>query len=296
MTQMAVQPNLFDSPLYGDVKGERSVAEFPFFALTKTPTMDPIVYEGGNVTIEVRPSSTGVATIYDKGVLLYIASLMVEKIEKGETVGQEFVFTAHDFFRATAGNGSVHAYDSLKAALERLQGTQIRTNIEAGGEGEEGFFSWLEHAKLQYVKGEGDTKRMKAVKVRLCDWMFRAILMDRRIATYSIDYFQLGPIQRRLYEIALANCEQQEAYAVDLEVLWRKVGCNDRLAKLKSMLKQIAEKDTLPEYRVELQETTVPSTGRGRPKVETTVVFRPKPQNAPRLSGRRSRQNQAMAA
>src|SRR3546814_7341010 len=47
----------FDSPLHGDVRGERSIMAFPFFALTKVAQMKPIEYHSENVSIEVRPRS-----------------------------------------------------------------------------------------------------------------------------------------------------------------------------------------------------------------------------------------------
>ena len=84
--------------------------------------------------------------------MLYIASLMAGKIERSEEVGQDLIFTAHDLFSVTGANHSARSYQRLSEALERLQGTQIKTNIEAGGEGEEGFFSWLSEAQLHYSK------------------------------------------------------------------------------------------------------------------------------------------------
>src|SRR6478672_13760663 len=164
---------LLDSPLYGEIRGERSLMAFPFFALSKNAWMKPLSYAHANVTIEVRPSASGVATIYDKEIVLYIASLMAAKLEAGEDVAQDFVFTAHDLFSVTGANHSARSYQRLSEALERLQGTQIKTNIEAGGEGEEGFFSWLSEAKLHYSKTKTGEKRLKAVKVRLCDWLYR---------------------------------------------------------------------------------------------------------------------------
>jgi plasmid replication initiation protein len=65
---------------------------------------------------------------------------------------QDFYFTAHDLFRVTGVSGSSRSYTRLSDALERLQGTQIKTNIEAGGEGQAGFFSWLSDAQLHYTK------------------------------------------------------------------------------------------------------------------------------------------------
>lgn len=94
--------------------------------------MTPMVFESGEVQIEINPSRTGVATIYDKEILLYIASLMAERAEKGDRI---MTFTANNFFRVIGTNSSARSYTSLKASLNRLQGTQIIINIETDGEG-----------------------------------------------------------------------------------------------------------------------------------------------------------------
>lgn len=73
MTRPPVRPrDLFhlDSPLLGEIRGERSLMAFPFFALSKTAWMKPLTYHHANVSIEVRPSAKGVATIYDKEIVL----------------------------------------------------------------------------------------------------------------------------------------------------------------------------------------------------------------------------------
>lgn len=273
-----------DSPLYGEVRGERSIMTFPFFALTKTVQMKPIEYKFGDVSIEVHPGAGGVATIYDKEIVLYIASLMLAKIDKGEFVDGAFTFTANDFFRVTGTSQSSRSYDRLSDALERLQGTQIRTNIEAGGEGEDGFFSWLSEAKMQYTRGKNGERRLKAVKVRLCDWLLRAIEKDRQILSYHHDYFKLGPIERRIYELARSHCPDEEAYEVDLETLQRQVGSQDTATRFKHALKKFAEADDLPEYQLDLHDTViVPKVDEGAPKRRgrretlTTVVITPRP-------------------
>lgn len=159
-----------DSPFTAEIRGERSLMAFPFFGLAKTAWMKPLTYgHPPPVSIEVCPSASGVTTIYDKEIVLYVASLMAAKLEAGEEVAQDFVFTAHDLFTVTGSNHSALSYGRLSEALERLQETQIKTNIEAGGEGEEGFFSWLSEARLHYSDTRTGERRLKAVKVRLCD-------------------------------------------------------------------------------------------------------------------------------
>ena len=244
---------LLDSPLHGEIRGERSLMAFPFFALSKNAWMKPLTYDTEKVSIEVRPSASGVATIYDKEIVLYIASLMAAKLEAGEDVAQDFVFTAHDLFSVTGNNYSARSYNRLSEALERLQGTQIKTNIEAGGEGEEGFFSWLSEAKLHYTKTRTGERRLKAVKVRLCDWLFRAILLDRHVLDYATAYFQLGPIERRIYEVAHSTCDG-DTLEIDLANFRLQIGYQNPLANFRSALKQIAGTDTIPDYDLELVE------------------------------------------
>ena len=276
----AAQPqrDLFrlDSPLHGEIRGERSLMAFPFFALSKNAWMKPLSYNHASVSIEVRPSANGVATIYDKEIVLYIASLMAAKMEAGEDVAQDFVFTAHDLFSVTGANHFARSYARLSEALERLQGTQIKTNIEAGGEGEEGFFSWLSEARLHYTKTRTGERRLKAVKVRLCDWLYRAILRDRQVLNYATAYFQLGPIERRIYEVARATAEEGRL-EVDLATFRLQIGYQNPLPNFRSALKGIAGSDLIPDYHVELTEDAEaapePEGKRGRRASPVRVVI-----------------------
>jgi plasmid replication initiation protein len=238
------------------------------------------------VSIEVRPSASGVATIYDKEIVLYIASLMAAKLEAGEHVEQDFIFTAHDLFSVTGSNHSARSYGRLSEALERLQGTQIKTNIEAGGEGEEGFFSWLSEAKLHYSKTKSGERRLKAVKVRLCDWLFRAILLDRHVLDYAAAYFQLGPIERRIYEVARSTCEEG-GLDLDLATFRLQIGYQNPLSNFKAALKQIVATDGIPDYHLELveseaaeEEGAAPRRGRKAPQNRVVITPRPQPGQA----------------
>lgn len=274
------QRDLFelDSPLYADVHGERTVAEFPFFALSKHPQMTPMVFENGSARIEINPSKTGVATIYDKEILLYIASLMAERMERGEKVDRVMSFTANDLFRVTSTNPSARSYDMLKASLARLQGTQIITNIETGGEGSDSAFSWLLKADIKYIKASNGDRRVKKIEVMVCDWLYRAILQDKRIAAYHLAFFKLGPIERRLYELAKFNCVDETGFEIDMETLAQRVGCaSDKrgLEHFKRQLRSVADNQTLPEYEVRLTEEKVSSPRGGRPKIKTFVTFSP---------------------
>lgn len=273
------QGDLFvlDSPLLTEIRGEHSLMAYPFFALSKTAWKRSLIYKTESVSIEIGPGPRGVATIYDKEVLLYIASLLVSKLDAGEAVAQDFYFTAHDLFRVTGVNGSARSYSRLSDALERLQGTQIKTNIEAGGEGQSGFFSWLSEAQLHYTKNKGGDMRLKGVKVRLCDWLYRAILRDRRVLEYSPTYFQLGPVERRLYEVARSTC-QDGAVQVELDDLRLQLGYQNSLKHFRHVMKGIVEENCIPDYHINLGDGSsadAPAAKR-RTTAATTVTITPK--------------------
>ena len=118
------QLGLFDSPLRGDVSNDRRMMVWGFFALdTSRKSMDPIVYDDGLRRIEVKPSYSGMANVVDKDFIIYIASLMREKMEKGERPAQKFTFTANDFCRVSdQGRQEVDALDhgrAVRLALPR---------------------------------------------------------------------------------------------------------------------------------------------------------------------------------
>lgn len=261
----------FDSPLMSGLQGERSLMAYPFFALAKTVWTKPLVYKTDSVSIEIGPGPKGIATIYDKEILLYIASLLVAKLDAGQAVSQDFYFTANDLFRVTGVNSSSRSYRRLSDALERLQGTQIKTDIEAGGEGEAGFFSWLEAARLHYTKNDNGERRLKAVRVRLCDWLFRAILRDRHVLEYAPSYFQLGPVERRLYEVARSSCVDG-AVSITLEKLRLQLGYQSSSRHFKAILKSVIESDSIPGFTFSIANQDGDAGLRSR-KVASEIVL-----------------------
>jgi plasmid replication initiation protein len=243
---------LLDSPLLGKVKNDRTMMVWNFFALSKERVTELPLFRDDQlgVRIEVVGTKYGVATVYDKEVLIYIASLMQDKLNRGEMVNQRFTFTAHDYFRVCKIMPGGRAYERLAGALERLQGTQIRTNIETGGEGSDKWFSWLKDAQTDYrIDPISGDKMLKSVTVELCDWLYRAILKDGRMLTYSERYFDLAPLERRLYEIARAHCGSQGGFRMNIEKLRRRVGASMQLKRFKLRLLELqGQKNCLPDY------------------------------------------------
>jgi plasmid replication initiation protein len=244
-----------DSPLDGSVSGQSDLMAYPFFSLSKTPSKRPIRFVEANVMVEVRPSDSGVATIYDKEILIYLASLAIERLERGDSFDGVLTFTAYDFFKLAGLSGaSGKNYQRLAGALDRLQGTQVRTTIETGGVSIDGWFSWISEAQVIFTRDPKGQKRARAFRVRITDWLVRAIAMDGSVLNYDREYFRLSAIERRLYEIARAGCVRDEPMIITLPILRERVGVTSPLKKFRQLVAEIARRDTLPSYAIALLE------------------------------------------
>ncbi|MBB3694955.1 replication initiator protein A [Sphingomonas sp. BK580] len=277
-----------DSPLQGKVRGERSIMDYPLFSLAKKPQTEPQVHEIEGISIEIRPSGGGIATMYDKEIVLYAISHINARHRRGERVDNAVVFAAHDFFRATGvSRPSKRDYDRFQEALGRLQGTQIKTNIRTGNAGSKGWFSWFSEAVSTTRRMPDGSDQLEFVKVILCEWLYRAITRDREIYQYHDDYFRLSLYERRLYELAHCYAREDE-HEMPIERFAQKIGSSATIKKLKNTLKEIEAEDRIPEYRVELRdiiedEPAIDSLGRKRKKVRSVVVMRPRKGDSTRM-------------
>lgn len=239
-----------DSPLEGAINGQTDLMAYPFFGLSKTAAKHAIRFVEGAVSVEVRPSESGVATIYDKEILIYLASLAIERLQRGDDFDGVLTFTAYDFFKLAGLSGaSGKNYQRLTASLDRLQGTQVRTTIETGGVNIDGWFSWISEAQVLFTQDSRGNRRARAFRVRITDWLVRAIVADGSVLSYDPAYFRLTAIERRVYEIARAGCVGGGPIAMDLATLRQRVGVTSPLKKFRQLLAQIIERDELPTYR-----------------------------------------------
>ena len=239
-----------DSPLTGDVSNDRNTMLHSFFAL-KSARTNPIEYKADGVEIVVQGTKSGIATINDKEILVYICSIASQKLSRGEQVSQKFRFTAHDFFSVTGKTPGGKTYRYFAVALERLQGTQIKTNLVTGGRRERTWFSWLKSARMETAVWSNGHEAMKAIEVELCDWLWRAIIDDRATLISSEGYFYLPPLERKLYEVGYAECADRATAAVPLEELRRRMGVSTDLRHFRHNLGKTITKGALKGFVIE---------------------------------------------
>ena len=227
----------------------------PIFSLSTKPDHRKRRYESGTNYLEVRPAPDGLATIHDRDVLIYCISQIMAALNDGRKVSQTIRLRAYDLLKATNRMTNGQGYEGLKAALNRLQGTQIETNIVTGGVEQIDIFSIIDRARILRETRDG---RMQEIEIKLSDWVFNAI-EHREVLTLHRDYFRLRkPLGRRMYELARKHCGRQREWTITLELLQKKCGSNSTLREFRRLVRAIAQQDSLhghmPDYAVTLDE------------------------------------------
>lgn len=249
------QVDLFiDRLLDAPIKDDQALMEFPFFSLQKNKRMKPFVYDDGNVQIRVEPGHTGMATIWDKDILIYIASILNSRVEAGENPGPKVRFNVHDFLISTGRSTGRSDYERFHKAIDRLLGTVIKTSIESDQTVNRGGFAWIKGYQTHERVNKNGKKVTVWAQLELNDWMYRALVKDRRVLSINSDYFRLGGLERRLYELARKKTGRQPVWEVSIGKLQQRCGATCTPAKFKWQLKQIQKEDKLPDYSLQVHE------------------------------------------
>ena len=226
-------------------KDDMGSMEHPLFSLSTRPDLRILAYAHNGVTVTVVPSVRGLATLFDKDILIYCISQLMAAINRGQPVARTLGLTAHDLMIATNRETSGDGYARLCEAFERLAGTRITTNMVTGGlEATTGFGLIESWQILRATKGG----RMVQVTVTLSEWLYRAVLA-KSVLTLHRDYFRLRkPLERRIYELARKHCGRQPEWRVSIEVLARKSGSASPRRVFRRMIRDMIATDHLPEY------------------------------------------------
>ncbi|GAB1257288.1 replication initiator protein A [Aurantivibrio plasticivorans] len=246
------QAELFVCDIFDAVpKGDIASMEHPIFSLSTNPDMKNRRYEHGNKWLEVHPSSYGLATVHDRDVLIFCISQVIGAINDGRPISKTLRFNAIDLLIATNRGTDGRAYGRLKSAMNRLQGTQIETNILTGGKEQIDIFSLVDRVKIVRETREG---QMLEIEIALSEWVFNAI-EAKEVLTYSPKYFRLRkPLERRLYDLARKHCGQKENWAISTEKLRKKSGSVSSIGEFNRLLESIINDDKehnhLPDYSI----------------------------------------------
>lgn len=230
--------------------------EHPFYSLSKKPETRVRRYEHNGNWVEITPSVKGLATIYDKDILIYCISQIMAKLRDGIKIDSPRVrINTHDLLRFTNRGTAGKDYAALSEAIDRLAGTRITTNIQTGKEEQYDNFGLIDAASLR--RKHGLDGRLMWCEIKLSDWVFNAIRANE-VLTLHPDYFRLRkPLERRVYEVARKHCGQQPQWKISIETLLKKSGSQSEMKRFRQMIKGLAEHNHLPDYMVTLQDDLV---------------------------------------
>ena len=242
---------LVDLPL----RDQKDTMERPFFALDKNGRQQEIDYTSPDgktwVNVSANPKY-GMATIYDADILIWCASQYMELVNRGEKhIPQTIQFHPYDLLKSIGKNPKGKTqYERLRAALDRLKFTGVKTSIRAAGMKKNASFGWLDNWTELIDEKTGKSKGMTITPPK---WFYEGVLMKGGVLSIHQDYFQLtGGFERWLYKVARKHAGMQDnGFFIALPTLYEKSGIVSPYKVFKNRIKKIAERDELPDYHLE---------------------------------------------
>ncbi len=239
--------------------------ETPLFSLTsgRKPDTRVKVYQHNGEIFEITPSAAGHATIFDKDILLYCISYLMEAINREEPVSKRVKITLHDFVTTTMRSTGGKNYKLVTEALKRLKGTQIvSTVLERLVAEEEGRSAIKDIRRITgvgliedwQVNVDEQTGRMESILITLPEWLFINI---KRGAVLKInpEYFGLRRgLDRRLYEIGRKHTGKKNSWKIGVDLLHKKSGSTADLRKFRQMLAVSISKNLIPDFNLEYED------------------------------------------
>lgn len=246
-------PDLFLCDITDAVlKDDMASMSHPIFTLSKKPDRSSRRYDSPDGSwLEVHPGVHGLATIYDKDILIYAISQIIAAKNRGQPYGPDVIFNAKEFLIFANRHTGGRDYRLLEEALSRLNGTRLHTNIKTGDEEEWRAFGLIDGALVRRKTRDG---RVIEWGISLSKWLMRAI-ESNEVLTIHKDYFRLRrPLERRIYEIARKHCGRKTKWSIKLDNLQNKCGSSSPRRHFRAHVMRIAEFDHLPDYYIDFIE------------------------------------------
>lgn len=245
-------------------KGDMASMEHPVFSIATKPDRNVRRYENGRNFVEITPSVKGLATVHDRDVLIFAISQLMAAQNEGRPVNRAIRFKAFDLLTATNRATDGRGYQQLRAAMERLRGTTITTNVTTGDVEMLDGFGLIDSFRIVRETREG---RMQEIEIALSDWVLNAVTA-REVLTLHRNYFRLRkPLERRLYEIARKHCGQASVWKIGLAKLKSKCGSCSTDKEFRRLLATIVAEDAahahMPDYSLAMEEDLVVFRPRG---------------------------------
>lgn len=250
------QINLF-MPAFGDIAARDGIdmMEFPFFSLSKKKRFKAIRYENERRGISVTVSGgepNGIATIWDKDILIWCISQVREALDRGEEPQKIIHFHPYQLLKAVRRGTRKDDYERMESALVRLGNTAIHTSIRTEEVTYRQGFHWIEKYTTARQNKTGEGAGMWSI--HLSDWIYEAAVKKSLILSLDDDYFLLtGGRERWLYLVARKHGGYQDhGFTMPMSALYGKSGTSEKYKFWAHEIRQIVKADELPGYHLSI--------------------------------------------
>lgn len=238
--------------LVGDIplRDDREAMSAPMVSLAKrSPARLEWTGPSGQ-HVEITAGEIGaIATIYDFDIVIWAISQVNAGLERGREVGPTITFRPYDMLRAIGRSTSGRDYERLKAAINRLRSTRIRTTIRRRNKDRLEDFNLL----ADFTLDEDDQGRPLGAQLTLPRWIFNAVLTQRDVLSITPTYFELtSGLDRFLYRLARRHAgngiDNPHGWAFSFRDLHSRTGSPAPFGQFSRDLRKAIKRDGIPTY------------------------------------------------
>lgn len=244
--------------------------EFPFFLLAKgrLPNFESLLIDSEESEFEwnsmtdgaysrsiraVASARYGMPTIYDKNILIFVTSCIVQLKNIAKKNNEKFNvrkirFLAGQFFQVFNKSDGGDSYKRILIGLKRLRHTIYETNVKQKNIQIFDDFQFFEKVRIVKVGN-----KYSYVEVTISAWLFDAI-DKKQILTLHSDYIHLPPIQKRIYEVARKHCGKQASIEIGFDKFLKKINVSSA-KELRRNIKNLDAK--FPSYVCKLENSQI---------------------------------------
>lgn len=230
------------------LRASTTLLRFPVLALG--PRQEPIHFRGFDgrnpvyLSVSADEPGRGLATLADGDVLIFVATLLTDRLNAGEPLDAPLLVRPGAILRALGRPRGGRQHALITEALARLAGTTVSTNI--GGTGR--LFTLLDTAVPP-------TAERPHAAWTLASSFLAAEVAARRIVRIDPAALALHGLERRLYEWARvrAGGPAHSSWTITLERARDRAASQDAPRRFRHAVKRIVRLDRLPGFTLALQ-------------------------------------------
>lgn len=230
------------------LRASATLLRFPVLALG--PRHEPIHFRGFDgrdpvyLSVSADEPRRGLATLADGDVLIFVATQLTNRLNRGEPLDAPLLVRPGTILRALGRPRGGRQHALLAEALARLAGTTVSTSI--GGTGR--LFTLLDTAVPPATDASHGAWTLASA-------FLAAEVAARRILRFDPAALALRGLERRLYDWARvrAGGSAHSSWTITLERARDRAGSQDAPRRFRHAIKHIVARDRLPGFTLALE-------------------------------------------